>query len=156
MGDWIFMKLTENVCNNTRSNVEPFQDVVFYPLGSGIDFLFCGSTFVGKLWRNGCTDFHEIFMICQARHKKKWLDCFTARTLGEAVMSRLFHSSQTRRGGGLSSRGVSCWLSVVQNSVRNTWRTLYHNNIGIWPTFLTHWVQVTQICVSELGHLWLR
>ena len=39
----------------------------------------------------GVTDFHEIFMKCQARHKKclailfhSWLDCFTILHLGEA------------------------------------------------------------------------
>ena len=41
------------------------------------------------LWKNGWTDFHENFMKCQARHKKKFarlfhtcLDCFTVSHLG--------------------------------------------------------------------------
>ena len=150
------MKLTGKVCFNTRSNVKPFGNVVFYPLGPESIFYFVDPCLLANYEETGA----QIFMIFSwyVRHdtKNNWLDCFTACTLGSAVDSRLFHSSQTRRGGGLYSRGVSCWLSVVQNSVRNTWRTLYHNNIGIGPTYLTHWVHVTQICVSELGHLWFR
>ena len=83
----IFMTFSEKDGHDTGSNLEYFRDVTVNPLNPGSIYLFPGSVFYVILWKNGWTDFHEIFMKRQAWHKKQLarhtcLDCFMVSHLG--------------------------------------------------------------------------
>ena len=61
----IFMKFSENDGHGIGSNLE---HVTVNPLNPGSIHLFPGSVFL-ILWKNGWTDFHEIFTKRQTWHK---------------------------------------------------------------------------------------
>ena len=127
----IFMNFSEKAGHETRNNVEHFRDVAVNPLNPGSIFIFSGSVFLVILWKNGWTDFHEIFMICQARHKKSL-----------SGLTRLFHGLPSRRGSVFVNNITTKWMNRFSWNFQNrsvmTWGTTW--NILIMMR-LTPWIQ---------------
>ena len=83
------------------------------PWAQGSFFYFLGPCLLATSRNIGWMDIHEIFRIR------------TQEAIGYTVshLSRLFHALQTRRGGGLRSRGASCWIYFASDrwAERNTY-----------------------------------
>ena len=57
------------VGHETKNNLEHFRNVAINPLIPDRFFYFMGPRLLAISWENGWADFHEIFMVCQAREK---------------------------------------------------------------------------------------
>ena len=83
------MKISEHVDDDTSNNLANVGDDRFNPLDTGLLFYILGPCLY---------HIHEIFRI--------WTQEATGYTVSR--LSRLFHTLQTMRGGGLHSRSASC------------------------------------------------
>ena len=146
----IFMKFSEKDGHDTGSNLEYFWDVTVIPLNPGSIYLFPGSVFVIS-WKNGWTDFHEIFMKRQAWHNK-WLarlfhtclDCFTVSHLGA---QGVFVSNTTVKSMSGFSLNFQDMLAMTQEKI---WNIL--GMIGLTPWTQGSFSYFLGLCLLTTSH----
>ena len=150
------MKFLGYVGYDIRNNLVHFGVDRFNSLGLGFLFHFLGPWLLATSRNTGWMDIHEIFRI------------WTQEAIGFTVLRliRLFHSLQTRRGGGLRSRSASCymlgtcWQTVATPRdhfvyAPSQWKkkALQCNTISHWLGAYTKWSMNTSYVVYSIEPL---